>query len=161
MSGGKNGVLHPHIMDDAYVKALIVLSILIICLVILTIIIIFVQIRDYQETRNDHFDEASQMDQIDYLIGLLDAQEKILKMEMEGRSKDYVQKELERFLALHREFSEQLNGLHGMMAGMSTKSDNEYVTKGKTRFYSWFHQNTDGLKSYSCIRLKTAEDIRT
>jgi len=109
------------IEESGMQKAMIILSIGITCLIILLLIHLFVQIRDYQEDRTEEFDESVQMDQIDYLIGLLEEQELILKKEMKGRSNDYVEEELARFIKLHSEFSDQLNDLHLMMVGMSMK----------------------------------------
>jgi len=146
-SGGKNaGESSPDYeiyIDDYYIKAMIILSILIICITILASFILYLQIRMYQNTRQDILEETLQMDQIEYLIVLLEEQEKILKMEMEGRSVRYVEKELARFVALHREFSDSLEGLHDMLV--------ERVAEDESRAGRW-------IKSWKILNMK--KDVR-
>lgn len=130
--------------DDAYIKAMIVLSILIICLGILTIIMIYIAIRAYQDTRNDILDDASQMDQIDYLIGLLDEQESILlstgvfsakEMRPTTACRYYVEHELDRLIALHKEFSDQLTEMMAgsLGIGLFQKAEDELMKRGKNK----------------------------
>lgn len=133
MSGGKNGGSLQR-EDDYIIKVMILLSMLIICLGILGIISLFNLIRNYQEERNEKFEESSQFDQIDYLIHLIDEQEKILNMEMTGHTNKDIETKLERYLDLHKEFSDQLDSLHEMMVGMS-KNEFDVKVKGKKNEY--------------------------
>lgn len=139
MSGGKSGVLP---IDDFTQKAMIVLSILIICLVTLAVVQLFFNIKDYQEKRSDEFEEASQMAQVDYLIELLDRQDKILQANMKGGRipAEQMEKEVEQYLALHREFSDELEGLLLNSEVLTRKFDEELASRGrkgvKSSYYS-------------------------
>mmetsp|Transcript_25346 Transcript_25346/g.54517 ORF Transcript_25346/g.54517 Transcript_25346/m.54517 type:complete len:142 (-) Transcript_25346:165-590(-) len=134
MTGGKNRAFYlvDESIDESTIKAMVVLSIMIICIGILGIVAIYSLIKDYQEERKEEFEESSQFDQIDYLIHLIVEQEKILDLEMEGQSKIDIENKLERFLDLHKEFSDQLDNLHEMMVGMS-KTEFDVRIKGKKR----------------------------
>ena len=123
----ENGNLHANMgTDDTHIKAMVVLSILLLCLCFLAVIMLFIAIRRYQETRNNILDDATDIDKIDYLIGLLDEQESILlatglfptkKMRQTVARRFFVEhfveheQELDRFISLNDEFSSVLSGL--------------------------------------------------
>eukprot|EP00584_Thalassiosira_punctigera_P009403 CAMPEP_0172544368 /NCGR_PEP_ID=MMETSP1067-20121228/14543_1 /TAXON_ID=265564 ORGANISM="Thalassiosira punctigera, Strain Tpunct2005C2" /NCGR_SAMPLE_ID=MMETSP1067 /ASSEMBLY_ACC=CAM_ASM_000444 /LENGTH=145 /DNA_ID=CAMNT_0013330919 /DNA_START=290 /DNA_END=727 /DNA_ORIENTATION=- len=136
---------------------MVALSILIIFLAILVVINAFLQIKEHQETRTIEFEEANQLDQIDYLIGILDWQEKFLKRDPRGMSAEDVERGSRLYLDLTEEFSDQLNNLHEMiMVGVSKKFDDELLTKGKKKkddaFESYLH-----LKLYASIYSSATE----
>ena len=110
---GKNNIN----TDDVFIitedmqKGMIILGILFVLLAIVLLILAFTLMRIYQVRRSVNYEEISQMDQIDYLIGLLSKQEKMLdKMDNQtATGAGVVDKELMlRYAALHKEFSDQL-----------------------------------------------------
>ena len=68
-----------------------------------------------------------QYDQINYLIGLISQQEEILKTNMDSKENDKGAGERwERYLELHKEFSEELDDLHEMMVDVSGLSRKDF-----------------------------------
>ena len=89
-----------------------VLTISITIIGIFGIVQLFAVLRFYQNRRSVQFDELIQLDKIDYLIHLFEESENIYKLR--GKSNSDEQENLDQFLALLNELSDQLDELHDM-----------------------------------------------
>jgi hypothetical protein len=101
-----------HALDDTALKMMFVCSIMITILGIIGIVHIFRFVRAYQEKRSILFEELTQLDKIDYLIHLFEESEKIYKLR--GDTNSEAQENLDQFLELLNELSDQLDELHDM-----------------------------------------------
>ncbi len=99
-------------LDDTALKMMFVSSIMITILGIIGIVHLFRFVRAFQEKRSVLFDELTQLDKIDYLIHLFEESEKIYKLR--GNTNSEAQENLNHFLELLHELSDQLDELHDM-----------------------------------------------
>ena len=79
---------------------------------IIGIVHLFRFVRAYQEKRSILFDEMTQLDKIDYLIHLFEESEELYKLR--GNTNSEAQENLDQFLELLNELSDQLDELHDM-----------------------------------------------
>lgn len=131
MTGEKAAVL---IMDDTSQKAFVVLSIMITSLLIISAFGVFFHIKDYQYERSEEFEADVQMEQLDYLIGLIDHKER-MPPPRPGGQYGLLQARVGRFMETHAEFADQLEDLHQMLGGMARKekSMEDAMMKGKRK----------------------------
>ena len=87
-------------------------SIMITILGIIGIVHLFRFVRAYQEKRSILFDELTQLDKIDYLIHLFEESEEIYNLR--GNTNSEARENLDQFLELLNELSDQLDELHDM-----------------------------------------------
>jgi len=99
-------------LDDTALKMMFVSSIMITILGIIGIVHLFRFVRAYQEKRSILFDEMTQLDKIDYLIHLFEESEELYKLR--GNTNSEAQENLDQFLELLNELSDQLDELHDM-----------------------------------------------
>ncbi len=119
--------------DTLALQVVFASSILLTFLCLLLLLSIYKYIRQYQQDRNDTFEEQSCFDQIDYLIHLICQQEKVLELSREELERDnkkegpelggavedaVVRKEetLQRYNKLSKKFYTELDILHEMMS---------------------------------------------
>ena len=98
-------------LDDTALKMMFVSSIMITILGIIGIVHLFRFVRAYQEKRSILFDELTQLDKIDYLIQLFEESEEIY---LRGNANSEARENLDQFLELLNELSDQLDELHDM-----------------------------------------------
>lgn len=99
-------------LDDTALKMMFVSSIMITILGIIGIVHLFRFVRAYQEKRSILFDELTQLDKIDYLIHLFEESEEIYNLR--GNANSEARENLDQFLELLNELSDQLDELHDM-----------------------------------------------
>jgi hypothetical protein len=99
-------------LEHPLLKVMFVLTISITIIGIFGIVQLFGVVRFYQNRRSVRFDELIQLDKIDYLIHLFEESENIYKLRRNSNSDE--QENLDQFLELLNELSDQLDELHGM-----------------------------------------------
>lgn len=135
MNGGKTAATAArttiYIIDDFTQKAIIVQSILITTFFILLAIFIFLYIRACQEERAYNLEEIDALDQLDFLIQLLDDLEENLKVDKDKLSFDKQIVHLYRYIELHKEFVNQLDRFHDWLNETDKKLDEEANGRNK------------------------------